>query len=447
MEPTKTHRLKKYSFSAHGMFLEFLVCLLALAAQSCQKEKDKQAPSVSISVPQGGSTLSIPDTLQVRASYSDDKIVEDLFIQLVGPDGTQAVPELRVSVDAANGAIDRTWIINDERLLSGTYRLVVSASDGTNTGSAEVQVQVQEAPLRTICLFASVQTGAEELTVYRIGEDLVAQPFGTFQQDASDVIVDSYNNLVLVAGGSTGPCLALDATTGAKRWSLSNPNVLELPYFTCVYPSETDRRIYVGDLNGIISGYSAQGSRVFNTTTIPGKRSEVCFSSGNALVSVQKEISSEERAVGVYDRYSGQLLGQQPCETRVEAVYGYSDGTLLFFGNDQNDLGTLEVRTAGGKFLGQASLGSELVSTVQESAQIYYLGFSSSIVRYSYTEGTQQTVFSGTGARRMGIDRARGWLLLAEENEATLVNISNGQVLTNIPFVGQVLSIRALYNR
>jgi hypothetical protein len=426
----------------------YLLVILPLVTLSCRKEEDGERPSVSITSPANGFALSIPDTLRVEASYRDDRIVESLTISILGPNGLPARPRMVLPVDQVSGSVGVDLVLDDERNLTGTYSLSVTANDGRNSSSDQRDLNITEAPLRLKAIFAITTPSINQVDVFRVDKNNMATLFASYLQDLNGAAIDSYNGKLYIAGGAEGDFLAVDANTGNQVWSLGNNNIFPAAYFTNVLQSDEPRRVYVSRLiESDISGYNSSGMLEMNAQSLFNYKPLVLADLGDRLISEQKENSTEARRLVVYNNSTGALLEEQDLEVELISIQGVDNSHVLLFG-EKSGAGTIEYRDLSSATGIDLQGGLPFIQCVGEAPEgVYFIGLAGAILRYQHPNNSLVDLTTSTGANYLAYDRANGTLLVAQGSELRFLNASSGALNSTVGFPGAVRLILPYYNR
>jgi hypothetical protein len=426
-----------------------LVLLATLAA--CRKEKpDDQAPSVSFLMPGEGAELTIPDTLAIQVSVSDDREVRNLTVQLLSPSGVPVVNVASTSVNAASATINAALVLLSEQLASGAYTLQARASDGTNDGFAFRTIQVQAAPWRLRAVYITSPWGLPgTATLSRI--DSVGQvDTWSLGSELGGAAMDPATQRLFTSGITQAPLQAYPVGPGATAWSVANlhSGSGSTPYFLGLRVDPVDGRLYTGTEDGRIRGWTTSGSSTLVAQVPAGRRSEATAVVGDKLVSEQVEVAGGGRSLATHSYTAGTLLQQFTLNVDVLVMHQRTSSHALVFGNRNGD-GVVQDRQVelGGNFEVRIFPGAPLHAVAQVNATTYVLAHGDRVSRWTYTTDDLSTLITGVDVDALAYDPASGVLFMGIGNTVEARDPLTGALVYSRSLPHPVGSILPLRNR
>ena len=428
--------------------LALLLACALLALGSCRKDKDDAAPTVHIYAPFAGSTLAIPGTITISAHVVDDNSVEAVTAELVDANGVPIAPSAQIAVNSASATVQLEITLNSERITSGTYTMIVRATDGENDGRAFVDINVLAAPLRVRSVFVLPPiSSAPPYAITRLdstGTTIAWTSVTELSGSAMDL------DHLYIAGTTAQPLVKMNPNTGASAMVLANDGVPggSGSFFHGLAVDPSDHRSYIGTIEGSLRGYSASGGGVFAATSPTGLYSEMTVVVNDLVVSAAIEPVSGTRTLVNHAYSSGVVLGQFPLDVVPTALFAHGTDHVFVFGNRNGD-GVVQERNveAGGVYEMQLFTGDPVRAVAQVNASTYVIALQSGIIKFTYQNNGISPVSSGTTADALVYEPASGSLLVGAVSQLITMDPNTGVVLDTRSMPTEVGSILLLMNR
>lgn len=419
-------------------------CSAALLG-SCKKDKESDPPVVTITTPGNGLSISVPDTFLISASATDDGTDHlELALVVVDANGLPIGPTIIRSGNNGSVSANELYPVVGDRILSGPHTLRVSANDGEHTTLAFRSLNIIGAPLRFRALLAPMLDG----TLHKLDSVFTASTLGTYAQEVNGAAVSSWQQMIYLSGGNTGPCTAVDVTTGLIRWSLPNNNTQGSPYFTYCTTTNSDTRLLVGRNNGSFATVSsAHGGGLTTFQTQSGYRPTVGLMTDQYTISAQRHEVLGTSVVSVHTLWSSDLQAVDPIDQEVVALFDRSSSHMLVFGN-RNGQGVVEDRNIllGGGFEPHVFTQGELRDAVQLNNNTYVIALPNSIVRYTYNPD-QLSQISTLAVDHLAYDAAGGRLFACAGSTVHVLDPMTGNNAGSFTLPAAPVELLVLLNR
>jgi len=198
------------------------IVLSLLIFFSCKKDEDTSPPIIQIINPPSNSHFSVTDTIQITAEISDNIKITSVSVYILNDKAQNISGTQSFTVDAQKFTLNTLIILDDIRIESGSYDIVVSASDEFNNKKSYRKI--------------SLTTVNKELEkIYLISQDLTNSYI--FEEDLSksfvqkyiytgllcDAEINSYYNSLLLLSKS-GDLISLNTENYNQFWRNSNLN-------------------------------------------------------------------------------------------------------------------------------------------------------------------------------------------------------------------------------
>lgn len=128
---------------------------------SCERKKINEPPSLNIYLPIENSTFKAIDTFEVKATATDDNAKNIRFSLYIADNNLQAVNTPLVYNFSGNFAtLQINYILNERWLNSGSYYLVVTASDDELITRQYARIQISSIPKKLIGYVVGVKSNS-----------------------------------------------------------------------------------------------------------------------------------------------------------------------------------------------------------------------------------------------------------------------------------------------
>lgn len=438
---------------SHGLTfppMRYQHCLLvaacsALLLSSCKKDKESDPPVVSITMPSGTITVSVPDTFLISASATDDGGGRlELAMVVVDANGIPIGPTIIRSSTGGAVSASELYPVAGDRILSGPHTIRVYATDGEHTTNEFRSINVIGAPLRFRALLAPMADG----TVHKLDSLFTASTFGAFVQEVNDAAISSWQQMVYLGGGHTGPCTAVDVNTGLVKWSLPNNNTQGSPFFTYCTTTNSDTRLLVGRNNGSFTSVSsAHGGGLATYQTQGSHLPYAGLMTGQYAICAQRHEVLGNNVISVHTLWSSDLQAIDPIDQEVLAMFDRSSSHMLVFGN-RNGQGVVEDRNIlqGGGFEPHLFTQGELRDAVQLDNNTYIIALQTGIVRYTYNPD-QLSQISTLAVDHLAYDAAGGRLFACSGSTVHVLDPMTGATAGSLALPAAPVGLLVLLNR
>ena len=430
---------KKY-FTLIGLLLLFLL--------SCKKDSDGKSPLVIFNTPHENQTYAVYDYVTVNASVSDETKLTSLSVSLLDAQEVPVHVTIPVSVSANSMTLNLLYDLDNIHLESGTYYILITASDGTNDTHAYQKIGIISVPKVLSKVYVTSKTSASQTNLSVIDSAFTSIiPVHSFSGDHIGSSVSSYYQQAYMCGNYTGNFSGLELSNNNVKFSIA-PFVSPNPYFTGFY---TDDKInYVSRYDGNIKGYNYLGNITFGATAIAGYYSEhICFNNG-CLISEQQDKTAATKMLTTY--YSTNtiekncLLNQDVvafCEKDYANVFVFGNaggqGVIQLFDRVNNNLWS--------PYPFPLATGA-ILSALKINADTYLIGHSNgTIYRYNYSFNSLTTYLTGYTAIQLKYDDLNDELYVVEANKISSFSYTAASFHHSVISPETILGINLMYNR
>jgi hypothetical protein len=302
---------------------KLLALIIVVGLFSCKKEGNVGSPTVQITAPIGKQSYNVFDTIVVKANVSDASSLQSVEIYIENSQNIPVTATANVTITGKQMSFTNYYVLNNIHLATGSYFLVVKASNGTNATYGYQAITINAAPTLRLGIYSITRNGGVNVT--KIDSTFNASKIYTQPGDYSSSDISSYYQQLYIAAADSGNLNAVTMPLGGAQWGVMGI-VSPSTYFTNVY-SYGDAA-YISEYLGFIKYYNAQGSLAESFKVTSGYYPiKTCIWDGY-LFAEQKNIGALTRNLVLY--YTGTATGyeQSVLPGPVVAMYG----SFLFMG-------------------------------------------------------------------------------------------------------------------
>ena len=426
----------------------FLGALSGIVLNGCKKDRENGTPHVTITSPADGASLTVPDTLVVTVQASNDIGLEQISVSLLDQNNIPVVPPVGASVSGTSATVTLGLPILSEQLESGDYKLFANASDGSLNGKDFRTLHLTAAPLRLRALFTLTVPEAGSLALYRmdsLGQTTIA---ATWPMDLAGAAISSTAQRLCIAGGSSGDLRVFSPDNLGILWQRPNLSSIGAPWFTSVDLC-ADGRFYVGQDDGTLRGFIAtDGTGTMNAALPSQFRVEQAITSGELVVTTERNFVTQEQRMGTYFKASGSLVSSQPLELTPVRMFERTTDFVLIFGNRNGQGHVLERNLPGGGGWEPYNWPSPITAVEQIGSGTWLVALANGdLQRFTYADAGSLSIGTTPVLNTLVRDKLSGALHGGTDGQVLLLDPSDGATLSTIPVAGQVLKILPLFNR
>ncbi|MCB0769202.1 MAG: hypothetical protein KDC00_02210 [Flavobacteriales bacterium] len=424
----------------------WLAAMVVLSVAACRKEEDRTPPSIEVLAPASGALFMVPDTIQVTVRLGDERELESVVFQLVDGNGITVGRSVTVPLSGTSTTVSGDLVLSDERLLSGTYVILVRANDGSNDSRAFRDVQVLEAPLRLRSVYLTPPFTAETATIRRIDSLGQLSDWATVA-DLNGAAVDGYSQHVMLAGSRAAPFSALPTAPWSVPWEFLPPGNDQPEQFTGLTVDPLDGHTYFATRDGFIRGFTGDGAQRFTAQTLMGYRCYAITVLGDRVATWQRAIAQPDQRVVSYT-LAGTVLDILPVDQDLVAMFQRTSTSALLFANQdgQGKIVELFISQGGSPILRTFPEGA-ILATTRMDANTFFLALPDRIVRYRSDDHSVTTVVSSVTGTALAYEPATGTLMIARGGDLLMVDPNNGTIVNTISNGTDIGSVLPLRNR
>ncbi|MCW3104401.1 MAG: hypothetical protein JWO09_2841 [Bacteroidetes bacterium] len=425
-----------------------LFFLMLAALFSCKKETDEAGPEVSFHTPFDNQSFMVYDNVPVSASISDESKITSVSVTLVDVNHIPVHTSVSTSVTSPSMTLSLSYPLDNIHLESGSYALLITASDGKNDSHTYQPILITAVPKALKKVFVATSTSAFQTSLYSIDSTFSSMSlYNSYSGDFIGTSASSYYQQVYLCGNYTGNFSGISLATNAIKFTVA-PAVSASPYFTGYYSE--DKKNYVARYDETVKGYNYTGNIVYNATANAGYFVRKMTMNNGYLVAEEKSKTSAGKLIVSF--YSTGTPEQQVAISQdVVAFCEKDDHSVFVFGNDAGQaviqLYDRMNNTVWNPYPYALPAGS-ILSALKIDADTYLFGHSNgTIYKYQYLSGSITTYLSGYTALQLKYDELNNDVYIAEANLLTAVDYPSKTVMHAVPSAENIYDFSFLYNR
>lgn len=378
--------MQKQAILYSHKFLTIVSLLIILHLYACQK-KDDISPHINISEPTTGH-FSVLDTLQVKAKISDNEVLKSVHIYIIDSKNQKVSPNLNFELNQASYQLNQKYIIDNLYLKSGTYHLVVEASDGINISKSYVSIQIGALArqLEDILIVEQTLQSTEIYSIYSEKTLLKSFPF-LYQDFAYNAFAQQYLFL-----STEGDLIAYDKNELNKVWEENDFKSPSHRYFGSLFYK--DNLIYVSHYLGGIKAYNEKGkvSKQANTIDIKGQISAFVFGYEKIMATKTPYVNGQDR-IEELNEATGASVYTYTIQFTPEKLLFVDPDLCVIFGNQYDKAKACSLSTLYHVVHEFGDFSDRKINDAyQYNPNFYLLSIDHSIVEYNLSNGNERLI-------------------------------------------------------
>lgn len=427
--------------------IAFLLPLFLLVlASSCKREVDEEGPQVEWISPNEGQQYNVFDSIHVYFRLSDNNRLESYKVKLVDEHLTPVLPIVSQSVSGQHSEVGFEYPIDNIRLASGTYFLMVEATDGNNINRSFRTLYITEVPLALKGFFATTLPLPSSLNLYKTDTSWAPSLLHTYSSDFTDLAVSSYWQQFYISGSYFGLLRAESIDGQTPSWT-QTPVVSSTPYWgpMSVHGSKLWLSVrgaaQVRQLaeTGVASFYANADNNFYPVHQLEA---------GSRLFIEEKEISSSNRRMVVFSTAGGSLQ-ETPMSVDAISFFEKDADNIYVIGNDAGQGHLLIYDYAANGFWEPITLPSGLVTaaTQLDTNTLMIAMDNGNLYRFTYQPVGLISWASGITTSQLRYDPAGDYIFSAEGSDVKIYNYNPFLLHQTVSFPNVIQDLELWFNR
>jgi len=420
----------------------FLLFFLVLGSflHSCKKEDDL-SPVITLNSPSGNQSFMILDEIRVIATIKDETTLKSVTISIVNDNGTPVCNDVTLKIEGEKTySLDQGIEINNTQLKSGTYSVLVTASDGFNQTRKFQKVEISEIPLYRKAIYFSSYSGNS--SIYKI-DSLYQVTFNYSQNSNLRELSFNPSYQQLIMGFENSSVTARSVKTNSNVWSVENSNSFT-QNDACVYNS-----IYYSALsNGFVHGYDYNGVNLYTFNCSEGYYPRYIKRFNNYFFCDQKEQSGQLKKLVLYHPETATGLKEINHNFEFCDVFQKEETVYLLFINE-NLTGKIREYDSEGNYLNTPYPYSlpEINSVCQINSNIYLMAAGGKLYKYDFNQTSSVEILSGYSFNKLVYDAVSNEVLASEGNKLHIFSYPDLAIKKTITHSQVIVDFEIAYNK
>lgn len=421
-----------------------LVILFPVLLFSCKK-KDEIAPYVQITSPGNYTSHNVLDSIAVVGTITDNEQLEYVKISLLNENNITVCSVVTLFPETNEYTLNREFIIDDILLESGTYQLLVTASDGENETRKYIPLSVNEVPTELTGILIVETPSTNSVNVKKIKPDLSVSQVAFAAGDFSAATTSSHNQAFYMAGSQSGSLRAFEMPGNNEMWSVQANPLPGAPYFSDMY--EVDGLLYVSFFEGIIKAFDKNGA-IKQQIDVPGHNLYKIYEQDGFIYSEQVLTGTTNRRLVMYNATNATEVQSTPLDMEITAFCRRNDDNIFVFGNSGAQ-GYMKnyVISDNGFWEPHVLPSGNVKSALRIDDNTFLVGHADGIYKYTYNPNSLTDYLPGVVASSLKQEVLSSNIILAEGNAVKIYNYTNAAFINSVTTSTEVKSLSLLYNK
>ncbi|MFN0033017.1 MAG: hypothetical protein ACKVOR_12730 [Flavobacteriales bacterium] len=319
--------------------LLLLVPIVMVLVASCKKNDDTSAPYINITGPSAGSTYSYLDVIGVSAHVSDNVNLQSIKVTVTNAAGQKFLQEINYANAGREKHIATTLVHNDQHLVTGTYYITITVSDGENEMTAFREITLYEGPTVLETTFVLTQSISDFYSLNILDNSTITSQW-VFSGEVSNVHINSRydrlyhfeesSKLVEIRQGNSG------AYVGSQYFSTGTFGDV---FFNCTANDESSHKLYFSTDEYTIYSASTNGNFTIEITLPGGYTANHMEITEDYLYAHCENITNTAHHIAQYLLSTGELMQSLdlPMSHEIMGLHAIDNEHVLLAGNENSN--------------------------------------------------------------------------------------------------------------
>jgi hypothetical protein len=408
---------------------------------SCNQNEDLYAPEITFSQPDAGYTVSLPDTLEVKVSINDYRIIRTVVLTLVNEDKIPVIAGKYYYPNNTEFVIETSLPLIDRTLASGPYNLLITVSDGKEQKSQYLKIIIREIPVQLLGYIGVTGQFDFKSTIIKLNP--------AFEPDTQFVFPHGYvlsavQNLwgeFIFVTNEPSDLIAFNPETFEIDWEM--PAAPPRPLITALSP---DQELVFSTENGDAGILSCNGDITLRTSPFENKTIQCLAADDKYVYAAHVSLSGDIHELTLYSRLNGTIWEQRLISGEIRSMVPVGDLLMLFL-QSQSGVAVLVYDPKSFTPTQVSFLPDEYIkSSVKISDNQIFIVTEERIIIYKpATNGFEN--YKDAPYDFCRYDRLNDIIFLARDNMIYGFDRLTGELMVEKAFTEKVLDFQILYNK
>lgn len=422
--------------------LSFLIFFVALS--SCKKNRDETYPSVQFSSPGFQSSHAVLEPIYFQVSASDETKLDKISVHLLDdsylPVATSSVLICDENSETFNGSI----LPSDIHLPSGTYYLKAVATDGFNEKVAYREIYLNEVPRELKTIWILSYGGNQSIHLDSLQGNSLINVLN-LNQDFGGFLVNSYQQMMMIAGSQTGQLTQLHAEYLNTQFQLPNTGSGTTTFFTYLW--EKNDKTFISDRSGLIRSFR-KTSTAIDVVDLGNYFAESFCVSNDFLISSSILSSGSQKSIQVYYLSSSTLYQSMITSMEVKKMFVLNSDEILMIGNESG-IGKIKVYSLSGNNFSEPIVftGGIIRDAAKINDENYLIAHSNGVDQIDLNSLNQANLINGLDHQLVRLDALSQVIFAAHGNILSTYTVSPLNLIQNVTATDSIAGLELLYNK
>lgn len=416
--------------------------IVLLLIFSCSKDKDETPPVINVTAPFSGQIINGMDTVKILASISDDRNLEWVKVSLNDMNDIAVLTTKTETPTAKDYQLNTSYFVDDVHLASDVYYFNISASDGENVTTKQIEVNLNEVAKTRNGIFVVSNNGASSDITF-LDNNYNGSFYATISGNFLGSAVNSYDQQLIHASSNSAGITSVDLKSNNITWSV--PSIS--PFTGFLYD---DRHVFVGQNNFTFKGYDRFGASNFSGATNANSYVESALVHQNYYyVTEQKIIASNNVSLVLYWRASGVEVQQVAINEDIKGIFSKSANQIILLTNDVSQMGKVvfyDIPSGLKSSPFSISIG-KIDDGIEVSSGVYLVAASGNLTLINVNNFSTLPYLNGVTANLIKYDKLTNELFVINGNVLTVYDYPSKAVKGTYTHTTNILNINFWYNK
>jgi hypothetical protein len=307
--------------------LIILTCLLSgiFIFFSCNNDEDENEPVITILGPEEGLQVFIPDTLAVQFKVTDDRSVISVYVSILDENNIQIVQPVYFYPDSTSITAEALIPLTDKSLETGSYTIIVSASDGSNEVKAFRLIMINELPVELTGYIAVTSQLGLECTVYGLDPGFEIDTQFVLPETPHLTAVHSMWEKFYFITDEPSVITSFDLKTYEASWDAS-----AYPPRPVITDIVSDKEFMYSSANGDVTLVDRGGNIIIRSVPYENKTITHLAADNNYIYAAHASLSGDINELTVLYRVTGEIREQKLLSAPIAGIVAFQGAAYVF---------------------------------------------------------------------------------------------------------------------
>jgi hypothetical protein len=427
-------------------FLLLIPFIIVLSVFSCKKDEDKEKkyPEITIISPNNGDVYNVLDTIHVIANIAYDKPIISVNISLQSQDYITQVTSVGLFPDQSSFTLEADLVIDNDKMESGSYYLVIKVYDGNTYFSAYQAVTVNGIKRVFRNLLVISQPNMLKSLVSALDTNMNISNWFNIAHGYVDSDISSKHQQLYFISPLPSKLFTYDLKTKELDWEFAAGP--PYPEFEDIYYNQDI--IYLASQNGNLFGLNSSGNNQYVTPIIQNRIPEKIYRHYYYIITGQSKRNNLERWITL-NYYSTGILAQEALSNiKVVEFFSRNSNEVFVFGNENNQGKILIYDLAANQFSEVIAVPSGAINAVISIDQENYLvAHEAAIYLYNTVGQTLSLYMPVMNVKLLTYEELSKTLYVVSDKHVKIYDYTNTGLIDIVTFDYSIVGILLHYNR